>query len=170
MWIFFKRFYLFIFRQRGREGGREGEKHQCLFASCMPPTGALTRNPGMCPDWELNQRPFGLQGSTQSTEPLQPGPKCGLLRPTKETSRLRPPLYAFPQSSILDPLYRNALFTVFGCYLDILKELPKTVTLGNWQKLQVGVKLSKQQSTEAALLSHLVFWKSWSQLTSNHCF
>ena len=24
---------LFIFRQRGREGGREGEKHQCVVAS-----------------------------------------------------------------------------------------------------------------------------------------
>ena len=30
--------YLFIFRQRGREGHREGEKHQCLVASCMPHT------------------------------------------------------------------------------------------------------------------------------------
>ena len=35
---------------------------------------------GICPatqacalDWELNQRPFGLQASTQSTEPHQPG-------------------------------------------------------------------------------------------------
>ena len=27
---------LFIFRQRGREGEREGEKHQCLIASHTP--------------------------------------------------------------------------------------------------------------------------------------
>ena len=27
---FFLDFYLFIFRQRGREGEREGEKHQCV--------------------------------------------------------------------------------------------------------------------------------------------
>ena len=47
-----KTFYLFIFRERGREGEREGEKHQC--ASCAPPTGDLARNPGMCPDWESN--------------------------------------------------------------------------------------------------------------------
>ena len=46
---------LFIFRQRGREGEREGEKHYCVVASCAPPTGDLARNPGMCPDWELNQ-------------------------------------------------------------------------------------------------------------------
>ena len=30
---FLLRFYLFIFRQRGREGEREGEKHQCVVAS-----------------------------------------------------------------------------------------------------------------------------------------
>ena len=46
--------FLFIFRERGGEGEREGKKHQCVVASCMPPTGDLARNPGMCPDWELN--------------------------------------------------------------------------------------------------------------------
>ena len=65
--------YLFIFTQRGREGEREGEKHQCVAASRAPPTGDLARNPGMCPDWESNQRPFGVQVGTQSTEPRQPG-------------------------------------------------------------------------------------------------
>ena len=35
---------------------------------CVPPTGDLAHNPGMCPDWELNQRPFGLQACAQSTE------------------------------------------------------------------------------------------------------
>ena len=65
--------YLFTFRERGREEEREGEKHQCVVASCTPPTGDLAHNPGMCPDWELNWQPFGLQASTQSTEPHQPG-------------------------------------------------------------------------------------------------
>ena len=50
-----------MFRERGREGKGEGEKHQCVFASCVPPTGDLAHNPGMFPDWELNQRPFGSQ-------------------------------------------------------------------------------------------------------------
>ena len=45
---------LFIFRERGREGEREGEKHQCVVASHLSPTGHLARNPGMCPDWESN--------------------------------------------------------------------------------------------------------------------
>ena len=41
---------LFIFRERGRELEREGEKHQCVVASHMPPTGDLARNSGRCPD------------------------------------------------------------------------------------------------------------------------
>ena len=55
------------------EGEREGEKHQCVVASHVPPTGDLACNPGMCPDWELNQQPFGLQAGTQSTEPHHQG-------------------------------------------------------------------------------------------------
>ena len=43
-------FYLF-FRERGKEGEREGEKHQCVVASCAPP-GDQACNPGLCPDWE----------------------------------------------------------------------------------------------------------------------
>ena len=30
--------YLFIFREQGREEEREGEIHQCVVASCVPPT------------------------------------------------------------------------------------------------------------------------------------
>ena len=30
-------------------------------------------NPGMCPDWESNQQPYGSQAGTQSTEPHQSG-------------------------------------------------------------------------------------------------
>ena len=55
------------------EGERKGEKHQCVVASHMAPTGDLARNPGMCPDWEWNLWPFGSQADTQSTEPHQPG-------------------------------------------------------------------------------------------------
>ena len=55
LFLFFKRFYLFIFRERGREGEIEGEKHQCVVASHEAPTGDPACNPGMSPDWELNQ-------------------------------------------------------------------------------------------------------------------
>ena len=50
------------------EGEREGEKQHCVVVSHAPPTGDLAGNPGMCPDWELNWRPFGLQAHAQSTE------------------------------------------------------------------------------------------------------
>ena len=56
--FFFLIFLEFIFRER--EGEREGEKHQCVIASRVPPTGDLAHNPGMCPDCESNRRPFGL--------------------------------------------------------------------------------------------------------------
>ena len=59
--LFLKRFYLFISRQKGREGERKGEKYQCVVASRTTHTGNLARNPGMCPDWESNQWPFGSQ-------------------------------------------------------------------------------------------------------------
>ena len=59
-------------------GGREGEKLQCVVASQVSPTGDLAHNTGMRPDWELNWWPFGLQASTQFTEPHQPGLKVVL--------------------------------------------------------------------------------------------
>ena len=52
LFFFFLRFYyLSIFRERGMEG----EKHQCVVASHVSPTGDLACNPGMCPDWKSNQ-------------------------------------------------------------------------------------------------------------------
>ena len=65
------RLYLFSFGDGGREGEGEGEKHQ-LVAFRTPPTGNQAQNPSICPEWKLNQRPFGSQVSTQSTEPHQP--------------------------------------------------------------------------------------------------
>ena len=64
---------LFIFRERGKEGKREEEKHQCVVASLIPPTGDVAHNPGMCPGWESNQWPFGSQAHAQATELHQPG-------------------------------------------------------------------------------------------------
>ena len=64
-------FILILDRGEGRE--KEGEKHPCVVASHVPSTGNLACNPGMCPDCESNERPFGLQAGAQSTEPQQPG-------------------------------------------------------------------------------------------------
>ena len=65
--------FIYLFLERGDQREKEGEKHQCVVASHVPLTGDLACNPGMGPDWELNQQPFGLQASAQSTEPHQPG-------------------------------------------------------------------------------------------------
>ena len=76
LFIFLKILFIFLERKMGEEERKRKisvwEIHQ-LVASHMLPTGDLTRNPGMCPDWELNLWPFGFQASTQSTEPHQPG-------------------------------------------------------------------------------------------------
>ena len=63
--------YLFLERGKGRERERERETSMC---SCLlrTPTGDLAHNPGMCPVWELNLRPFVPQFRAQSTEPCQP--------------------------------------------------------------------------------------------------
>ena len=56
--LIFKNFYLFIFKERGRKGEREGKKHQCVVASPLAPTGDLACNPGMCPAWESTVNPL----------------------------------------------------------------------------------------------------------------
>ena len=57
--FFFKKYFIYLFLERGREGEKEGEKHQRVVASYSLPTGDLACNPGMCPDWESKQQPFG---------------------------------------------------------------------------------------------------------------
>ena len=52
-------FYLFVFRERGRDGEREGEKHQCERE-----TSIICLLYGPCPDWELNQPPLTLRDGT----------------------------------------------------------------------------------------------------------
>ena len=62
----------FSFLERDREQERETSKCGCLLSA--PYWGPdLAGNPGMCPDWELNWGPFGLQAGAQSTEPHQSG-------------------------------------------------------------------------------------------------
>ena len=70
---FFSKDFMYLFLERGREGEREGEKHRCVVIFRAPTTEEQAHSPGMCPDWERNQRPFHSQASAQSTEPYQPG-------------------------------------------------------------------------------------------------
>ena len=69
---FFKDFiYLFLERGEGRETERERNINVWLpFA--RPLLGTWPETQGMCPDWELNRRPFGSQAGTWSSEPCQP--------------------------------------------------------------------------------------------------
>ena len=50
---------LIDFRERGREGEREGEMHRSV-ASPTYPTRDRTHNLVMCLDQEANRQPFGL--------------------------------------------------------------------------------------------------------------
>ena len=72
----FLRFYLFIFRHRGNERGRETS-----MCGCLPytPYWGPGWQPRHVPDWESNTWPFGSQAVAQSTEPHQPGPSCVFL-------------------------------------------------------------------------------------------
>ena len=74
-WVFkfLKKMLFILFLDRGREGEKQGERHQWVVTSCQTPAGDLACNPGMCPDWKPNWWPFSLQMGTQSTEPHQPG-------------------------------------------------------------------------------------------------
>ena len=69
---------LIDFRERGREGERErkkidvGEKHDQLPLICAL-MGDGTCNLGMCPDWELNPRPYSLLDVAPASQPQRPG-------------------------------------------------------------------------------------------------
>ena len=46
--VWFEILYIY-FIERGREGEKEGERHQCVVASSRAPVEDLAHNPGMCP-------------------------------------------------------------------------------------------------------------------------
>ena len=66
-----KKYFIYLFLERGGEGEKERERPISVWLplSCPPHQGDLAGNPGTHPDWESNQRPFGLQAGIQSTEP-----------------------------------------------------------------------------------------------------
>ena len=60
-----------VFRERGREGKREGARETSIGCLHMPPNGDLAHNPGMC---RLEIEPLGCSlPGTGSTEPHQSG-------------------------------------------------------------------------------------------------
>ena len=72
---FFKKDFIYLLLKRGEGREKERERHITVFLPLMrlllgtqPATQACALT-----GRELNQRPLGLQASTQSTEPHQPG-------------------------------------------------------------------------------------------------
>ena len=63
--------YLFLDRGEGREKERERNINVWLP---LAPTGDLAHNPGTCPDWESNRRPFGLQSALNPLWYISQGP------------------------------------------------------------------------------------------------
>ena len=57
-----KNIEVYLFREREREEWREKERQRNInvwLPLQHPPTGDLAHDPGMCPDRESNQQPFG---------------------------------------------------------------------------------------------------------------
>ena len=72
--LFLKILFIFIFREKGSRG-KTGRETSIGCLSQIPNWGPGP-NPDMCPDWELKQRPLGLQEEAHPTEP----PQSGLIR------------------------------------------------------------------------------------------
>ena len=67
---YFLKYFIYLFLERGEGKEKERERNINVWIPLpTPPTGDLAGNPGMCPDWESNQRPFGSQAGAQSTDP-----------------------------------------------------------------------------------------------------
>ena len=129
VFILFLRFYLFL--ERDSKGGRKRERNtdvretHHLVASCMPPTGDPAGNPGMCPDWESNQQPFGSQASTQSTEPHQPGCKnCVFILMCLNFSHLQSTIHLIQYS------YRDIFFHCLNQFLNSSILMPFCTSAG----------------------------------------
>ena len=76
LWWFYRYFlkdFLNLFFGEGKGERKRGEKHQCVVASHAPRTGDLACNPGICPDWESNWRPFDSQAGTQPLSHISQG-------------------------------------------------------------------------------------------------
>ena len=68
----YSEFNFFFREQKGRRKRRETlmqERNIDLLPLVCALTGNQTCNPGMCPEHELNWRPFALQDNAQPTEP-----------------------------------------------------------------------------------------------------
>ena len=130
-WSYFKNFfYLFIFKERGREGEREGEKHQRVVTSSIPPTAGLAAT-----------QTYSLTGN-QTSDPLVHRPA---LNPPSHTSQGMVLLSLFPFfsffgfnllvfSNFLKRIFRVLIFSLFSfpicicCFILLSKQNFRCIT------------------------------------------
>ena len=80
VFLYLKKYFVCQFLERGKGGRKRGREtwmwerniHWLPLAHAL--TGDWAHNPGLCPDWESNQRPFALWDDAQPTQPHQAGP------------------------------------------------------------------------------------------------
>ena len=61
-YYYFLKYVIYLLLERGEGREKEGEKHQCVVASCMPPTGDMALYPGMCLRLGIEQVTLWLSG------------------------------------------------------------------------------------------------------------
>ena len=93
----FKDFIIFFFLERGREGERGRKTMRETSVGCLwcAPYWGPGLQPRLCPDWELNGQPFGLQATTQYTELHQPGLLVAFYTSYIENTGWFSPIYVF---------------------------------------------------------------------------
>ena len=95
----FKRFFTYLFLERGRKRGRETFMCSCLVCAPYWGLGPQRRH---VPWLGINQRPLGSLAGTQSTEPHQPGPCQDFgLYPEGRAK----PLQDFEESELISQIY-----------------------------------------------------------------
>lgn len=64
---------------------------------------------------------------------MQTNFKMQIFKSCKGVIKAQASSMSFPSNFNSSPMYRNALFTASGYYLEGLKELPKPLIPGNWK-------------------------------------
>ena len=120
------------------------------------PLGDLAHNPGMSPEKESNQWPFGSQASAQSTEPHQPGQKWTILFDQRE--RRRRTFWEFPGSCLLRAMGEGITSAGKGIATSMVEVLSldgRSRQLA-WGTAAVGLVLGVHQLGSSALTAPIV--------------
>ena len=100
--LFYFKDFIYLLLEKGRE--KEKERNITVWLPIMHPQRGA-RTPGMCPDWESKQQPFGLQAGAQSTEPHQPGPYSEHFKSqvanTRSTGQTQPSTLFYPAQHLV---------------------------------------------------------------------